>query len=60
MFRLGNIVEKGALKSTLRDIFFCWTGPGVGIIEKGKKTALYGDAEAILMVGISFHPSITT
>lgn len=31
-------------------------GPGVGIIEKGKKSAFLGDAEAILQ---PFHASVT-
>eukprot|EP00026_Physarum_polycephalum_P019106 Phypoly_transcript_20959.p1 GENE.Phypoly_transcript_20959~~Phypoly_transcript_20959.p1 ORF type:complete len:129 (-),score=17.63 Phypoly_transcript_20959:164-550(-) len=50
LIRIGGIQEKGTLKTTIRDIFFCWIGPGVGIIEKGKKTALYGDAEQLLQV----------
>jgi len=54
--RIGNIQEKGTLKTTIRDIFFCWIGPGVGIIEKGKKTALLGDAQALLQ---PYHADIT-
>ena len=38
------------MKTTLRDIFICWVGPGVGIIEKGKKTAFLGDAQSFLQV----------
>ncbi|KAM9975196.1 hypothetical protein ACTFIW_008674 [Dictyostelium discoideum] len=32
--RIGDIQEKGTLKTTVRDVFFCWIGPGVGIIQK--------------------------
>ncbi|KAK5579730.1 hypothetical protein RB653_009416 [Dictyostelium firmibasis] len=56
VLRLGDIQEKGTLKTTVRDIFFCWIGPGVGIIEKGKKCALLGDAQNILQ---PFHADIT-
>jgi len=56
MIRLGDIQEKGTLKTTIRDVFFCWVGPGVGIIEKGKKSALLGDAEQLLQ---PYHASIT-
>ncbi|KAM9993801.1 hypothetical protein ACTFIZ_011779 [Dictyostelium cf. discoideum] len=54
--RIGDIQEKGTLKTTIRDVFFCWIGPGVGIIEKGKKTAYFGDAEQYLQ---PFHAGIT-
>ncbi|KAN0038168.1 hypothetical protein ACTA71_000340 [Dictyostelium dimigraforme] len=54
--RIGDIQEKGALKTTVRDVFFCWIGPGVGILEKGKKAAFLGDAEQILQ---PYHASIT-
>ncbi|EFA74937.1 hypothetical protein PPL_11971 [Heterostelium album PN500] len=56
LVRIGGIQEKGTLKTTSRDIFFCWIGPGVGIIEKGKKTALLGDAQSFLQ---PFHADIT-
>ncbi|EGC34157.1 hypothetical protein DICPUDRAFT_48521 [Dictyostelium purpureum] len=56
LIRIGNIQEKGTLKTTVRDIFFCWIGPGVGIIEKGKKIANLGDAQALLQ---PFHADIT-
>ncbi|MEH2382384.1 MAG: coactosin family protein [Nostoc sp.] len=48
LVRLGNIQEKGTLKTTIRDVFITYIGPGVGIIEKGKKTAFLGDAQAYL------------
>ncbi len=50
LVRIGNIQEKGTLKTTIRDVFITWIGPGVGIIEKGKKTAFLGDAQAFLTV----------
>ncbi|KAM9970716.1 hypothetical protein ACTFIR_002580 [Dictyostelium discoideum] len=56
ILRVGNIQEKGTLKTTVRDVFFCWIGPGVGIIEKGKKTAFIGDAQQFLQ---PFHADIT-
>ncbi len=48
LVRLGGIQEKGTLKETVRDVFLIWIGPGVGIIEKGKKTAFLGDVQAYL------------
>ncbi|KAM9975195.1 hypothetical protein ACTFIW_008673 [Dictyostelium discoideum] len=56
ILRVGDIQEKGTLKTTVRDVFFCWIGPGVGIIEKGKKTAYLGDAQQFLQ---PFHADIT-
>jgi len=56
LVRIGGIQEKGTLKVTVRDVFFCWIGPAVGIIEKGKKTAFFGDAQAYLQ---PFHADIT-
>jgi len=56
VIRIGGIVEKGTLKTTIRDIFFCHIGSKVGIIEKGKKTAFYGDAQQILL---PYHADIT-
>ncbi|KAN0023740.1 hypothetical protein ACTFIV_008127 [Dictyostelium citrinum] len=56
LVRIGDIQEKGTLKTTVRDIFFCWIGPGVGIIEKGKKTSLLGDAQNFLQ---PYHADIT-
>ncbi|KAM9994962.1 hypothetical protein ACTFIY_001136 [Dictyostelium cf. discoideum] len=56
ILRIGDIQEKGTLKNTVRDVFFCWIGPGVGIIEKGKKTAYIGDAQQLLQ---PFHADIT-
>lgn len=56
LIRLGGIQEKGTLKTTLRDIFICHIGKDVGIIEKGKKTAFLGDAQAYLQVcSLSFE-----
>ncbi|KAF2075351.1 hypothetical protein CYY_003327 [Polysphondylium violaceum] len=43
-------------KANLKDIFIAWTGPQVGIIEKGKKTSHVGDAKALLQ---PFHAEIT-
>ena len=40
LVRLGGIQGTGT-----RDVFICWIGPRVGIIEKGKKSALLGDAK---------------
>jgi len=37
-------------------VFITWIGPGVGIIEKGKKTAYLDDAESILQ---PFHAHVT-
>jgi hypothetical protein len=64
LVRIGNIQEKGTLKTTVRDIFFSSIGKGVGIIEKGKKTAFLGDAQAFLQVSplsfVSLTPLIHT
>ena len=38
-----------------RDVFVQFTGPGVGIIEKGKKTAHLGDVQALLQ---PFHKEV--
>ncbi|KAM9970717.1 hypothetical protein ACTFIR_002581 [Dictyostelium discoideum] len=54
--RIGDIQEKGTLKTTVRDVFFCWIGPGVGIIQKGKKSALLGDVQKLLQ---PYHADIT-
>ncbi|MBN3895726.1 MAG: hypothetical protein HWQ41_10775 [Nostoc sp. NOS(2021)] len=56
LVRLGNIQQKGTLKTTIRDVFITYIGPGVGIIEKGKKTAFLGDAQAYLQ---PFHGDVT-
>jgi len=56
LIRLGNIEEKGTLKTTVRDVFITWVGPGVGIIEKGKKTVYREDAEQLLQPS---HAAIT-
>lgn len=56
LIRIGGIQEKGTLKTTIRDIFVNWVGPGVGIIEKGKKTAFLGDAQSYLQ---PFHADVT-
>jgi hypothetical protein len=56
LIRLGNIQEKGTLKTTIKDVFINSIGPGVGIIEKGKKTAYLGDAQQILQ---PFHSEVT-
>jgi hypothetical protein len=50
--RVGGIQEKGTLKTTIRDIFICWVGPAVGIIEKGRKVGYLGDAQSFLQVSI--------
>lgn len=47
LVRLGGIQEKGTLK-TVRDVFITWIGPGVGLIEKGKKRAFEGDVQSYL------------
>lgn len=39
-----------------RDVFVQFTGPGVGIIEKGKKTAHLGDVQALLQ---PFHKDVS-
>jgi hypothetical protein len=54
--RIGGIEEKGTLQTTVRDVFFTWIGPGVGIIEKGKKTAFLGDIQQFLQ---PFHADVT-
>jgi len=56
LIRVGGIAEKGTLKTTLRDIFITWIGPGVGIIEKGKKAEYLGDIQALLQ---PYHADIT-
>eukprot|EP01132_Coremiostelium_polycephalum_P010059 gene10059-12331_t len=43
-------------KANLRDVFINWTGPSVGIIEKGKKKSHVGDAKALFQ---PFHSEIT-
>jgi hypothetical protein len=50
LVRISGIQEKGALKATVRDVFFVWIGPGVGIIEKGKKNGYLGSAQKLLQV----------
>ena len=56
LMRLGDVQERGTLKTTIRDVFFTWIGPSVGIIEKGKKTAFLGDAQSYLQ---PFHADVT-
>jgi len=56
LVRIGGIKEKGTLKETIRDIMFTWIGPGVGLMEKGKKTSLLGDAQNLLQ---PYHADIT-
>eukprot|EP01132_Coremiostelium_polycephalum_P005874 gene5874-7310_t len=51
-----KVNEKGTLKTTMRDIFFTWIGPNVGIIEKGKKTANLGEVQYFLQ---PYHADIT-
>ncbi len=34
--------------SGVRDVFVSWVGPGVGIVEKGKRLAFVSDAQALL------------
>jgi hypothetical protein len=46
----------GSSKATTRDVFITWIGPGVGIIEKGKKTAFLGDVQQYLQ---PFHADVT-
>jgi hypothetical protein len=40
----------------IRDVFVTFIGPGVGIIEKGKKTAHLGDVQALLQ---PFHKDVS-
>jgi hypothetical protein len=47
LLRLGDVNGWIGTGTTL-DLCLIWIGPGVGIIEKGKKTALQGDAENYL------------
>ncbi|KAG4078981.1 hypothetical protein HA402_001636 [Bradysia odoriphaga] len=56
LIREGGIPEVGSSKTTIRDVFIAWIGPNVDVIEKGKKTAMLGDAENMLQ---PFHASIT-
>jgi hypothetical protein len=56
LIRLGGIQEKGTLRTVTRDVFVVFIGPGVGIIEKGKKTMYLGDAQAYLQ---PFHAAVT-
>eukprot|EP01098_Paradermamoeba_levis_P012439 TRINITY_DN544_c0_g1_i1.p1 TRINITY_DN544_c0_g1~~TRINITY_DN544_c0_g1_i1.p1 ORF type:complete len:169 (+),score=52.55 TRINITY_DN544_c0_g1_i1:70-507(+) len=48
-------VEEHGVKK-FRDVFICSIGKGVGIIEKGKKTALLGDAQNYLQ---PHHANVT-
>lgn len=48
LIRIGGVQEKGSLKVTYRDVFVTYIGPGVGIIEKGKKSAFLGDIKPYL------------
>ncbi|EFA84798.1 hypothetical protein PPL_01791 [Heterostelium album PN500] len=43
-------------KANSKDIFIAWTGPKVGIIEKGKKKSHVGDAKACFQ---PFHAELT-
>ncbi|KAM9960313.1 hypothetical protein ACTFIW_009442 [Dictyostelium discoideum] len=43
-------------KANTKDIFVAWTGPSVGIIEKGKKKSHVGDAKAFFQ---PFHSELT-
>jgi len=53
MLRLDVSGQTGNEK--IRVLFVQWTGPGVGIIEKTKKTAHVGDAQALLQ---PFHRDV--
>src|SRR5882757_4720680 len=44
LLRLGDVTGWIGTGTTL-DLFLTWIGPGVGIIEKGRKTAFLGDAQ---------------
>lgn len=50
LVRLGGIEEKGSLKTTVRDVFIAWVGPGVDIIEKGKKASSLGDVQVQIIL----------
>jgi len=41
---------------TIRDVFVAWTGPGVKILERGKKSTHTGEIQAVLM---PVHASLT-
>eukprot|EP01133_Synstelium_polycarpum_P010634 gene10634-12374_t len=43
-------------KANTKDIFIAWTGPSVGIIEKGKKKSHVADAKALFQ---PFHAELT-
>ncbi|GAM18766.1 hypothetical protein SAMD00019534_019410 [Acytostelium subglobosum LB1] len=43
-------------KANTKDIFIAWTGPKVGIIEKGKKKSHVGDAKVLFQ---PFHAELT-
>ncbi|KAF7562069.1 hypothetical protein G7046_g2066 [Stylonectria norvegica] len=51
-YALVRVLAEGKV----RDVFVAWTGPGVGIIEKGKKFSHTGDAQAFLK---PYHAEVT-
>lgn len=55
-YALVRISVPGGGRATVRDVFVTSIGPGVGIIEKGKKTILHEDARSLLQ---PFHTDIT-
>ena len=56
VIRLGNIQEKGTLKTTFRDVFFTWIGPAVEDTEKNTVKAYQGDIQSFLQ---PFHTAVT-
>jgi len=58
LVRIGGIQEKGTLKTTTRDIFLVWNGPGLSILERGKKTEALGSVKELIRNYVAFHADL--